>query len=135
MRNEFEKFDIYGSILDPDRKFRIRDKTTESTDLAAKDRRKINRGRVCEIWNKPSLIDVLWKLKIMPFKTKVTETSQELVGYLERAGVQSKERIISQFSNEKLRFFFIWYRTGMNRSQICSILQKEMRKMGRLLVM
>ncbi len=105
MRNEFEKFDIYGMILDPDRKFRIRDKTTEATAAAKKDKRKKNRGRVCDIWNKPSLIDVLWKLKIMPFKTQVTETRPELIGYLERAGVQSRNRIVSEFNDEKLRFF------------------------------
>ncbi len=135
MKNQFEQFDIYGAILDPDRKFRIRDKTTESTKAAKTDRRKVNRGRICEIWNKPSLIDVLWKLKIMPFKTQVTETKAELIGYLERAGVQSKDRIVNQFTDDKLRFFFIWYRTGMNRAQICAILQKELQKMGRLLVM
>jgi hypothetical protein len=135
IRNEFEKFDIYGTILEPDRKFRIRDKTTEAAVAAKKDRRKVNRGRVCEIWNKPSLIDILWKLKIMPFKSQVTETRDELIGYLERAGVQTKDRIVNQFSDEKLRFFFVWYRTGMNRTQICDILQKELQKMGRLLVM
>lgn len=135
MRNEFEKFDIYGTILEPDRKFRIRDKTTEATTAAKRDKRKVNRGRVCEIWNKPSLIDVLWKLKIMPFKTQVTESREELIGYLERAGVQNKDRIVAQFPDDKLRFFFIWYRTGMNRAQICAILQKELQKMGRLLVM
>lgn len=135
MRNEFEKFDIYGTILEPDRKFRIRDKTTEATQAAITDRRKVNRGRVCEIWNKPGLIDILWKLKIMPFKTKVTESREELIGYLERAGVQGEDRVLNQFSDDKLRFFFIWYRTGMNRSQICARLQEELQKMGRLLVM
>jgi hypothetical protein len=131
MRDEFEKFDIYGLILNPDRKFRIRDKTDE--DPGATDRSK-NRGRICNIWNKPALIEVLWKLKIMPFKTQVTETREELIGYLERAGVANRNVLETEFTEEKIEFFFIWYRTGMNRDQICAILQKEMEKMGRLLV-
>ena len=135
IRNEFEKFDIYGTILEPDRILRIRDKTSENTDLAEKDKRHSKRGLVCSSWHKPSLIELLWKLKIMPFKIQVTETRQELIGNLERQNIQSKDRIISHFSDEKLKFFFIWYRTGMNRDQICGILQKELQKMGRLLVM
>jgi hypothetical protein len=135
MKNQFEQYEIYGLILEPDRKFRIRDKTTEATEAATTDQRKVNRGRVCEIWNKPSLVDLLWKLKVMPFKTQVTESREELIGYLERAGVQAKDRIVAEFSDDKLRFFYIWYRTGMNRTQICNILQQEMQKMGRLLVM
>ena len=135
MRNQFEQFDIYGSILEPDRKFRIRDKTTEAFEAGTTDKRKVNRGRVCEIWNKPSLIDILWKLKIMPFKTQVTESREELIGYLERAGVQGNDRIVAEFDDEKLRFFYKYYRSGMNRNQICNILQQELQKMGRLLVM
>jgi hypothetical protein len=135
IKNRFEHYDIYGSILEPDRKFRIRDKTTEATEAASTDKRKVNRGRVCEIWNKPSLVDILWKLNVMPFKTQVTESREELIGYLERAGVQAKDRVVAEFSDDKLRFFYTWYRTGMNRTQICNILQQELQKMGRLLVM
>ena len=135
MRRKFERNDIYGTILNPDRKFRIRDKTTESIPEGVKDKRKVNRGRVCEIWNKAGLIDILWKLRIMPFKTNVTETRAELIKSLETSGVSSKERVIDQFSDERLKFYFIWYRTGMNRTQICNTLQKELQKMGRLLVM
>ena len=128
--DNFERFDIYG-ILGPDQKFRIRDKTTETKQY----KRKINLGRIGEVYSKLSLIDMLWRLKIMPFAHQVTETRPELIGYLERAAVQSKDRNIAEFSDEKLRFFFGWYRTGMNRAQICAILQKELQKMGRLLVM
>ena len=131
---KFEKFDIYGLILNPDRKLRIRDKTTEGKTSAV-DKRGKNRGKICSIWSKPSLVEVLWKLKIMPFKTQVTETRDQLIGNLERNGIQTEGRIVSEFSDEKLKFFFIWYRTGMNREQICDVLQKEMHKTGRLLVM
>jgi len=134
MKNEFEKYDIYGSILDPDRKFRIRDKTTEAA-TAQTDTRNINRGRICEIWNKPSLIDILYKLGIMPFKTQVTETREELIRYLEQTDVQTKDRVISEFSDDKLRFYYVYLRSGMNRKQLCDILQVELQKMGRLLVM
>ena len=124
-------------ILAPDRKFRIRDKTTEIvTDADKKDKRNKNRGRICDIWQKGDLVDVLWKLNIMPFKTQVTESRAEMISYLERIkGVQTKDRIISQFPDDKLNFFFVWLRTEMNKSQICTLLQNEFQKMGRLLVM
>ena len=135
VRNEFEKFDIYGSILQADRKFRIHDKTSEEAG-AKTDKRKINRGKECKTWNKASLVDVLWKLNIMPLNTQVTESRAELIGYLEREkGLQTKDRIVAQFTDEKLRFFYIYYRSGMTRDKICGILQNELQKMGRLLVM
>lgn len=134
MKNTFEKYDIYGTILDPDRKFRIRDKTTEDV-TAQTDTRNVNRGRICEIWNKPSLIDILYKLGIMPFKTQVIESREELISYLEKEEVQTKDRVVNQFSDDKLRFFYIFYRSGLNRKQLCDILQAELQKMGKLLVM
>ena len=135
MRGNFEQFDIYGTILDPDRKFRIRDKTTEATEAAETDKRKVNRGRECKIWNKPALVDLLWKLKVMPFEVQVNENREYLIAYLERAGVQAKDRVVNQFTDEKLRFFYVWYVSGMTRDQICNILQQQLQQMGRLLVM
>ncbi len=135
MRGNFEQFDIYGTILETDHKFRIRDKTTEATEAAETDKRKVNRGRECNIWNKAALVDLLWKLKIMPFEVQVNETREYLIAYLERAEVQAKDRIVNQFTDEKLRFFYIWYISGMPRKQICGILERELRQMGRLLVM
>jgi len=134
MKNAFEVFDIYGTILEQDKKFRIRDKTTEALE-GGTDKRNVHRGRICEIWKKPALVDILWKLKIMPFKMQVDNPREELIAHLEREGVGSKDRIVSEFTDEKLRFFYIWYRTGMNRTQICNVLQQELQKMGRLMVM
>lgn len=134
MRGNFEQFDIYGTILDPDKKFRIRDKTTEATE-AETDKRSVNRGRECKIWNKPALIEIMWKLQVMPFNVQVNETRDYLISYLERAGVQAKGRIVNQFTDDKLRFFYVWYSSGMTRDQICNILQQHLQKMGRLLVM
>ena len=132
MKHLFEQYDIYGTILEPDREFRIRDKTTERKEVSAKDTRNVNRGKMCKIWNKPELINVIWKLKIMPFKLRVEETEEELKIYLKQS---VKNQDVDSFSLEKLRFFYTWYRTGMNRDQICDLLQTEMLKLKKVLVM
>ena len=122
------KFDIYGTIFLG--KFRIIEKTGNKND------QRVNRGRVCNTLKKSELIDILWKLNIMPFKIQLTRTRKELIEYL-------KQNIfnIDDFSDDKLRFFFIWYNAGMinsktrNRNQMCDILQNELSKMGRLFLL
>lgn len=130
MRSPFEKFDIYGTILE-DRIFRIRDKTTESKTTNM-DKRHVNRGRTCSSWNKTELIEILWKLNVMPFKTQHEKTRGELLSYLEKANVKMD---INQFSDDKLKFFYIWLVNGLNRDKICEQLQKALSDMGRLLVL
>ncbi len=131
IKNPYEIYDIYGTILE-DKKFRIRDKTEEDVEKAAADTRSVRRGKVCATINKSILIDTLWKLRIMPFKSQVTETREQLIDYLEEAKIPVSE--LEEYTDEQLRFYFVWYRTGMSREQICGVLQKELEKMGRLLV-
>ena len=50
----------------------------------------------------------------MPFKTQVTETRDELIGYLERASVQSKDRIVNQFP--WIKDIHPFYELGANRT-------------------
>lgn len=130
MIERFEEFDIYGTIFNPDRKFRIRDKTTEN-EAAEVDTRSVNRGRICEIWNKVALIDILYKLDIMPFKTQVNESRDELISALEREDIPNAE----DFDDDKLKFYYKYIRASLNRKRLCDILQTELQKMGRLLVM
>lgn len=127
---------IYGTISAIDKKLRICDRTTERPGVTENGRNR-NRGLACQFWRKAALIEVLWKLKIeyIGGYTQVTESRAELIDYLVGAGAQTKDRIVSDFSDEKLRFFFVWYRTGMNRSQIGEILQDELQKMDRLFIM
>jgi len=54
--SKFEKYDVYGTMLN-DKKFRIRDKTTEKHfPEGHKDMRIVNEGEVCNTWHKPQLI-------------------------------------------------------------------------------
>lgn len=128
IRDSFEKYDIYGMILG-DGKFRIRDKTTESETSG--DKRRVNRGRTCNIWEKPALIGVLYKLNIPPPKISVIESKGEIIKYL----VGAKVKKAKQFSDEELDYYYKWYKSGMKRELICGTLLRALNDMGRLLVM
>ena len=52
------EYDIYGLVLS-DNQFRIVDQTTEDRERSAKDRRKVNRGRICTTWRKETLVELL----------------------------------------------------------------------------
>lgn len=134
MQAKYEIYDIYGTILEPDRNFRIRDKTTEHSELSGTDSRSINRGRTCTNWSKPNLINMVWKLKIMPFKLREQESREELVNYLNIA-VKGQTQDIESFSMDKLRFFYTWYRTDMSIDQICELLKNELLKVDKVLIM
>jgi len=133
--NNFEEYDIYGMILGADKYFRIRDKTDERP---GDDGRNKKRGFICKNHSTAGLIEILWKLGInLPgYKTdNITETRVGLIDYLKRAGLKNKDVVLEDFDDNKLKFYYVWIRTGMNRVQICNIIQQEMQKMGRLLIM
>ena len=126
------QFDIYGTVM-YDGKFRIVDKTTEDTEQASTDTRKINRGKICSNgWKKKDLINVLWKLSINPFKVKDNLTRKQLERYMSQNKYLSKDEL-AEIDDEELRFKYIWYSSGMGRREICELLQKELEKMGRLI--
>lgn len=123
-RKEFEdKYDIYGTLLSSDNKFRIRDKTTEKESMAKIDKRTINRGQICITWKKPELIEVLWKLKYNPFSIKIDLTDKQIMNYLLDSHKIDK-KVSKTFSRKKLEFYYTWYNSGMNRELLCNKIQK-----------
>ena len=118
-------FDIYGLVLS-DNQFRIVDSTSEDRERSAKDRRKVNRGRICNTWPKHLLIELLWKLKFNPFNIDVQLSREELISFL------SEVPEVENFSDEKLDFFYTWITSGSSKSTICSLLQQHFEDIGRL---
>ena len=119
-------FDIYGLIL-ADNKFRIVDTSSEDVERSAKDRRKVNRGRICDSWNKHLLIEILWKLEFNPFNINVQFNRDDFISFL------SDIPDVENFSDEKLEFFYIWSTSGSSKSTICSLLQQHFEETGRLI--
>ena len=133
IRNKQEKveFDIYGTILE-DGKFRIIDKTTEE-EVASKDTRKINRGRICfNGWKKKELVDLMWKLRFNPFNIKVDVSKKDMIAFMVSQNIASQKEA-KEFSDEKLEFYYIWYTSGSSIDKMCEMLEKYFEKEGRLI--
>lgn len=133
--SEFEQSEIYGTILQADRKFRIVDRTTQTGD-PEQDARKTKRGKECRTWHKPDLIEVLWKLGVQPEVTvDPTLTQEQLVGYLNREKAKSDEVRPEEFDMDKLRFFYGWYLTDLTKDRLCTLIQEYLASIGRLFIM
>lgn len=131
----YEKFDIYGTIY-YDKKFRIRDKATEEAELAAKDSRSVNRGRMCNIWTKPKLVQVLWQLQVpAPELVGNYPTRPEMINFLVQQSVKSDMTAFNTTTDEEIRYLYTWLRSNTTRDQICSLLQTWFHENGRLLVL
>ena len=121
--DQYDKYPIYGSIFE-DGKFRIHD-NRDPQNIKQKDKRKNKRGLVCSSWKKAKLIEILWELQIMPFKTSITLSRNELISALQREKLNQSGFDINSFSDDKLLFYYIWLNSAVNRNQICNILKKS----------
>ncbi len=131
----FEQYSIYGTLLQPDNKFRIRDKTTENTAEAERDARKKNRGKDCNTWKKPELIELLYKLNIPPPNPEPINVSRgEIIAYLQRKKAETTRVRIMEMSDDMLGFFYQWYISGHPKENfICPYLKQYMEANGMLM--
>lgn len=130
MKNVFEEHEIYGTIL-KDGKFRIIDRSTEDKRKSKTDKRSVNRGKICDIWPMPNLLEIIWKLNFMPFNVDVQKTRDEMLETL-KSSRSLKKLPLDTFSDEKLEFFYVWNESGQKRSDICALLQNFLREEGKL---
>lgn len=131
----YEQYDIYGTIY-YDKKFRIRDKATEEAELAAKDSRSVNRGRMCNIWTKPKLVQVLWQLRVpAPELVGSYPTRGEMINFLVQQSVKSDPTAFNTTTDEEIRYMYSWLRSNTTRDQICQNLQQWFQDNNRLLVL
>lgn len=132
----FEEHGIYGFIL-PDKKFRIRDRLTEAPG-AADDARKIKRGKVCETWYRPDLIDVLYEIGVQEpggsFPDFKEDQKQQLANILLQRRINKTYEELSTWSLQRLVWYFRWYSaTKIKREIICELIKNKMAETGRLL--
>ena len=124
--NYYERYSIYGVILPPMNQFRIRDREIENQT----DARSMRSGKVCGTWNKPDLVNLLYRLGITLFnQPPVTLTRQEIISYL---ASQDVTRSISEFTDDKLIFFYNWYRTNYGKDDMCTIIRQYLEREGRI---
>ena len=127
---------IYGFIL-PDKKFRIRDKLTEAAG-AADDARRIKRGKVCETWYRPDLIDVMYEIGIPEPRGMFPDFQEnqrlQLAGSLVQRRINKPYEELQTWPLAKLVWYFKWYNANsIKRDTICQIIKDYMAATGRLL--
>lgn len=132
----FEEQGIYGFILQ-DKKFRIRDRLTEAAG-AAEDARKIKRGKVCETWNKPDLIDVMWEVGVDApggiFPNFTEAQKMQLVQNLLQRRINKAPEELVIWPLDRLIYYFKWYSaTRIHRDVICELIKQKMAATGRLI--
>lgn len=129
----FEEHGIYGFILQ-DKKFRIRNKLTE-TSGASDDARKINRGKVCETWYRPDLIDVMWEIGI-PEPNGIFDNfsgKDNLINILLQRRINKTYEELQTWQLNRLIWYFKWYSaTKIKRKILCQLIQNRMAETGRL---
>lgn len=133
----FEKFTIYGTVIQ-DGKFRIRDKTTETTrkqkGTGKDDARFPNRGRICKTIKKRHMIDILWKIEAdapAKGKRKIPEDREDLIEYLVSKEILQVGEDVDEWDDERLRYYALWDGYGP-RQKICNWIYKFFEDTGRL---
>jgi hypothetical protein len=132
----FEEHGIYGFIL-PDKKFRIRNKLTEAPG-AADDARKINRGKVCDTWYRPDLIDVMWEIGIPEpggvFPDFTDAQREQLIRILIQRRINKTYEELQTWQLNRIIWYFKWYSANrVKRDVLCQLIQARMAETGRLL--
>lgn len=128
----YEQFDIYGTIL-TDKKFRIRDKYQE-TENAQEDARTKYRGRECAKWNKPALYDLMWRLRIQPPGTPEDVTDRDtLITYLLQ-NIKKTDAELQAMPTEQLLFYYRWFRSGIDKTDICTKIQTHLLSLNRVYI-
>ncbi len=130
VKSYYERFPIYGIMLPPMNRFWIRDSANEDQSKAEGDARFVRRARVCNNWDKPELINLLYRLGLAltgPGNEATNLTRPELINFLNRQKISPD---LINFPNDKLVFFYNWYRTNLGKEGICRILQEHLQRTG-----
>lgn len=129
----------YYGIIHHNKKFRIRKgsgKETESgddeedtEDNGGEDQRSKFRGRICSIWNKPDLIDIvihenLSTPKIMEINVN-GKTRVDIIRYLQNKYDKhfSDTEKLSKLTDEKLLMLYRWCASEVTKDYLCSVIR------------
>lgn len=124
----YEVYPIYGIyFITKDRKFRIRDKTTEDTDISLVDNRRINRGRDCSTWKKNELVILMHKLDIPPPDIRVEVDLQYIKSVL------AQEEFDVNVDYPTLIYYYKWMISPYNRNTLCRYVIERLYELNRVL--
>lgn len=131
----FENQGIYGFVLN-DGKFRIRDRLTEDVG-AADDARKIKRGKVCNTWYRPDLIELMYQIGISEpggVFPKFTESDRGMmIRFMLGKRMNKPFEELQTWSLDKLTWFYKWYSaSSVKRDTLCDLIRNHMAATGRL---
>jgi hypothetical protein len=130
IRSYYEQFPIYGIMIPPMNQFRIRDRENEDPTRVETDLRFGRTGKVCGTWNKPDLINLLYRLEVrFPEQPPPNYTRTQIINYLISQGVSMN---LQEFSDDKLVFFYNWYRTGLGKDDLCVVLKQNLERTGKI---
>jgi hypothetical protein len=126
----YETNDIYGIYFQTkDRRFRIRDKTTEKE--ATRDIRRINRGRECTTWRKAELVLLMRKVGV-PEPSTPLASKDVMIRFVLSQGISPQT--LTNATDEDLRYYYRWLDVNRSREAMCKALMDHMAATGRLLV-
>ena len=134
IREYYEQFPIYGIMIPPENRLHIRDRENENPEDAANDARSVYDGKICNFWLKPSLVNILYRLKLEPpVQVSPNITRQMIIDYLRgMGGIDAREDPLDRFTDNRLRYYYGWYQSRSNRDDICKNLQSYFERTGRL---
>jgi hypothetical protein len=141
IRSYYEQFPIYGIMLPPKNEFHIRDRESEGPGVT-KDARNVYNGRVCRTWHKTLLVDIMYRLGphfsqiISQLKIALPPAPPELITR-DRMIRDINDKIqgrsgVENFSDDKLKFFYTWYRANYSRENICELIRRYFEASGKL---
>lgn len=132
----YRRFPIFGSIIF-DGKFRLH----KGGEFEGSDTRSWNKGKICSIWHKYNLIEVLFSLRdsrgvhgIAPPDVEFGGTRAQLIKYLQVKPTFSKNSgVLASFSDEDLLYLYKWFHSSVKRSQICALIKAYLSSQGQIL--
>lgn len=126
IQNYYNKFEIYGILIPPDKIFKLRDKLSENIDKSRKDTRfSTISGKVCTSWHKPELVDILYRLGVRHSAKHLNSyTNAQIIGYLKQKNIDH----LNKFDRDKLEQYYIWFTQDLKIDGLCDLIQKELEK-------
>jgi len=125
---KFQQYEIYGVRYDIDLRkgFFIFDHLNESGDLRFK-----KRGQKCKDMPKSQIVEILWKFQLeSDFEVDITNIDMSI---FDRCVAKDFLKSLATFSNDKLIFFYRWFKSSSRRDDMSVILEKHFEKIDRLL--
>jgi hypothetical protein len=133
----YEQYDIYGIYFQSsDKKFRIRDKTTEDPEEAKRDNRKLNRGRDCMTLKKSDIVIIMRKVGVPEPSdtTNVTmnQSYNNMRSFLISQGFEEYQ--LRNITIDDIKYYYQWMDIRYSRDYLCDVIREYMMSQNRVFV-